>query len=335
VYPVERRGPHKLRGDGAVLSPTRVSRESQAALGSVAAFLATVAVAVMAAACAPAASNGTANAKAPAGGQLQPASTASAPMTTFTDPTENAFTASAPQGWTVKGGIKRSSPSIAKPWITAVSPDGATTINLGDPSLPMYTLPSAGHPPGATVQDLGVASPVEPSETSVQFAADYAKRAFAQTCAPLAATGSQAEPALAHQAYTQAAQIAAALGVPAAPASDFEGGSASFTCQANGAAEAAAVLDVIDLFKAPVGGFWSVSTIAWYRTPAISRAQTDQIARAMLQGFQSKPQWRAQMAAAAKKLFAPKPQPMDIEPPGSLKTCIKEDENFHCTAWAY
>jgi hypothetical protein len=261
-------------------------------------------------------------------------------MTTFTDLTENAFTIAAPQGWTVKGGIRRFSPTQAKPWIIAVSPDGATTINIGDPSIPLYTLPSPGQAPGSTVRAASGASPIAAYETGVQFAADYARRTFGQSCAPLTASGSQAEPALAQRAQTQSAQIAASIGAPVPPIADFDGGSARFSC---GAAGTAGVIDVIDLLKTPGGGFWNVATLISYRAPAARQVQTDQIARAMLRSFQPNAQWQARMAAAAKQQLATRPPPVSLsgdpnfEPPqpGSLKTCVQHDAAFHCTRWVY
>ena len=79
------------------------------------------------------------------------AQTAPVTWTAFTDPTENAFGAEVPQGWTVTGGVMRFSVVDARQWLTAVSPDGMTQIFIGDPLLPSFDLPRRGQPPSRTV----------------------------------------------------------------------------------------------------------------------------------------------------------------------------------------
>ena len=244
---------------------------------------------------------------APPGAAATPVSfPAGAPtQSTFTDPTENAFTIAVPQGWTVKGGVQRASPTSATPWVTATSPDGGTVIAIGDPSVPSFVLPSAQSPAGSTVPSAaGGTASVEPYENGVQFAQDYANRSFGQTCAPLQPTGTAAEPALAQVAQSQGAAMAALVGV-AAPPVQFDGGSATFTCQANGVADAVGVIDVTGGMQVAMGGgFWNVAVLIAYRTPAASQAQTDQLARAMRASFQPNPQWQAQMAAATRQQLA-------------------------------
>jgi hypothetical protein len=72
----------------------------------------------------------------------QPAQAPSVAWTRFADPTESAFMLDVPQGWQVAGGVKRFAPSEARGWVTAVSPDGLTELFLGDPSLPIFTMPN-------------------------------------------------------------------------------------------------------------------------------------------------------------------------------------------------
>jgi hypothetical protein len=238
------------------------------------------------------------------GGSISPASFPGGGAATFTEPTQSAFTVSLPQGWTAKGGVQQGATGSPTPWMTATSPDGATTISLGDPSIPGFTLPSPNNAAGQTVQSAtGVPSPVEAYENGVQFAGDYAQQVFAPACSPLQGAGTQAEPEFAQLAQTRAAQFAALVGVPAPP-TQFDGGSARFTCQSNGAAYAVGVIAVTGLNQFSIGGFWNAPVVIGYRTPAASQAQTDQIARAMLQSYQPGAQWRAQMAAATKQRLA-------------------------------
>jgi hypothetical protein len=246
-----------------------------------------------------------ASAGAPSGGALQPASTtptaaSGSAMVTYTDPTEAAFSLSVPQGWTVKGGVQRTNTVTANPWIIATSPDGATSVSIGDPSIPSFTLPSQVHAAGSIVQNAaGAQSPVESYETSIQFAGDYAQRAWGKSCA-LQAAGSQAEPGLAQTAQAASARIAQMVGVAPSQA-NYDGGSARFTCGAN----TVAVLDVTTQTQgAYSGGFWNVPLVFAYSTPSASQAQTDQLARAMRASWQPNAQWQAKMVAATQQVMA-------------------------------
>ena len=259
--------------------------------------------------CKPAGTNAaSAAAGAPAGSFVasgaaaQPASLPGGGSATFTDPTENAFAISVPQGWSVKGGVQRITATVAKPWVTATSPDGATTIMIGDPSIPGFTLPGPGRAEGSSVQTQGGARPVEAYENGAQFAADYAQRAWGQSC-QLQQAGVQAEPDLAQQAQATAQQNAAAVGVGGSTGS-YDGASALFSCQAGGGAKAFGVIDVTAESASQVGGFWGVPLLIAYSTPAASQAQTDQIARSMRQSYQVNPQWQAQMVATTRQQVA-------------------------------
>ena len=202
----------------------------------------------------------------------------------------------------MKGGVQRITATVAKPWVTATSPDGATTIMIGDPSIPSFTLPGPGRAEGSSVQTQGGASPVEAYENAAQFAADYAQRAWGQAC-QLQQAGVQAEPDLAQQAQATAQQNAAAVGVGGSTGS-YDGASALFTCEASGGAKAFGVIDVTAESASQVGGFWGVPLLIAYSTPAASQAQTDQIARSMRQSYQVNPQWQAQMVATTRQQVA-------------------------------
>jgi hypothetical protein len=224
--------------------------------------------------------------------------------TTFTDPTNDAFTLSVPQGWTVKGGTQGATPITSTSWVVATSPDGATTIELGDPTIPPYAVPNAVHPAGSTMQVAGGATAVvEPYEPGAQFAQDYASHALGQTCPSLTPTGSQAEPGLVQIVQAQAAQAAQAVGVPQPPA-QLDGASVTFACQSGGSTTTVGVMVVTRLMANAVGGSWGVPLLIVYRTPTGSQAQTDQIARAMRSSFQPTPQWTAKQVAATRQALA-------------------------------
>jgi hypothetical protein len=257
--------------------------------------------------CKPATSATAPAAAAPTGGSLWGASAPAVGggTTTFTDPTENAFTISVPAGWTVKGGIQRASPIVATAYVASASPDGASNIAIGDPSIPPFTLPSGQLQVGASITNAaGAQSLVEPYEAGAQFAADYAQRAYGAACLGMQPAGTQAEPDLVQQAQAAGAKIASEVGV-APPLVNFDGGSARFTCQVGGAPYEVGVLAVTAQQTSPMGGgFWSVPIVITYRTPAASQAQTEQMARTMYQSLRHNPQWDAQMADATRQKLA-------------------------------
>ena len=226
-------------------------------------------------------------------------------MTTFTDPTENAFTVAVPQGWAVKGGVQRASPVNARTWVQATSPDGATVISLGDPQIPAFTLPSPQHAAGSTVQNAsGVQSPVAPYENGAQFAANYAQRAFGAACPGLQQSGAQPAADMAQKAQDDMTKLAASVGAPT-PQIQYDGAAVTFSCQVGGAPYAVGVIDVTSLQQLNFGlGGWGVPIILSYRTPAASQAQTDQVARQMQASLQPNAQWTAQMTAAERQQLA-------------------------------
>ncbi len=62
--------------------------------------------------------------------------------TTFTDPTEGAFTAEVPVGWQVEGGVARFNASDVRPWLRLLSRDGSILVFLGDPNIPSMIAPN-------------------------------------------------------------------------------------------------------------------------------------------------------------------------------------------------
>lgn len=57
---------------------------------------------------------------------------------------EQSFSVEVPKGWKVTGGMFRFSPYEPRMWVEMVSPDGASTIRLGDPLAPKtYAVPNS------------------------------------------------------------------------------------------------------------------------------------------------------------------------------------------------
>jgi hypothetical protein len=112
---------------------------------------------------------------------------ASVPATawvSFQDPNEKAFGAEVPQGWTVHGGLFRMGYSDERPMIDITSPDGQTSVRLGDISVPTYAVPTPLHPTEGQIDDLGAQAQLvfASYRTGPQFAVLYARVRFDQTC---------------------------------------------------------------------------------------------------------------------------------------------------------
>jgi hypothetical protein len=220
--------------------------------------------------------------------------------THFTDPTENAFTVSVPEGWKVKGGIVRKSAVVAIPWFAATSPDGATSVFMGDPTVPLFTLPTQRLREGAVVNGVTGPQSVEPYQDGGQFAAQYGQRYFAASCAGLQLKGAQPEPAVAQRAQADTEEMRARVGDNLPVTTTYDGGSALFTCQVGGKAYTATTIVATALTRIGDGGLWSVPTVFGYRTPAERQTDVDRLARAMQASFQKNPQWEQKMADVAR-----------------------------------
>src|ERR1700739_3622020 len=60
----------------------------------------------------------------------------------FVDPVKHAFSIDVPASWRVAGGVKRMSTVDIRSGVEAVSPDSTIDLFYGDPTVPVYTVPS-------------------------------------------------------------------------------------------------------------------------------------------------------------------------------------------------
>jgi hypothetical protein len=215
--------------------------------------------------------------------------------TRFVDPTENAFAFDVPQGWAVKGGVRRVSPLIAQVWLSAVSPDGATQFFIGDPSVPGFVLPKPNQAEGTTVPSLsprlppGVALGYRPG---AEFAKYYGPKGLAAAgCTGAALTGAQALPDLARAQYDRATEMARGVTIRGGfTPPQQEAGIATFTCQSAGRPLAAGVAADTGQPNATIGT-WTVSVIAGYLTAPGQEAWAQASLNRMLASRQFNPQW--------------------------------------------
>lgn len=96
--------------------------------------------------------------------------------TTFTDPSENAFTVDVPAGWTVTGGMSRYSALDVRPWVKAVSPDQMVTAFIGDGKIAPCVMPTATlNALGRGVGSYTNGSLIQPYIPARQFVEKYAR----------------------------------------------------------------------------------------------------------------------------------------------------------------
>jgi len=212
--------------------------------------------------------------------------------TTFTEPSERAYTVEVPQGWRVAGGVKRLAPSEARPWLTAVSPDGQTEMFVGDPSVPWYSTPHPEIGLREGNQSAGIhgqAMTVAAYETGAEYATRYGTRALASVCANVQALGTQPRPDVEDQVRPLIEY-----------STRLDAGMATFSCERNGQPFSAEVVAATNLFAPnPNGGVWRPAALYGFRTPQGNEAAAQQILEHMQQSLVPDPQWRDAMKRAA------------------------------------
>ncbi len=105
------------------------------------------------------------------------------------DPNERAFTVQVPEGWHVRGGLERYSPTDCRRGVNIVSPDREIDVFLMDPRIPLFALPTqtlamAGITVGSyyRLQD-GTQAFVRRYVPGANFAYEYAKKRFSNELA--------------------------------------------------------------------------------------------------------------------------------------------------------
>ena len=234
------------------------------------------------------------------------AAPAFADTTTYTEPTENAFSVDVPAGWNVSGGVQRQSPTELHTWLALSSPDGGTVMFMGDPEVPSFLVPSQFAPPDTWKATMIGVSFVAPYETGEEFAANYAPRFASQSCADVKITGTQPEPDAAEAALGQFQQFAAAAGANGQPP-QFDGGAAFFSCDIGGKPYLGEVIAVTShVAPGGVGERWGVPD-EWLlggRAPAGEAGDADAVLRGLPGTFRINPQWRQGVIQQTRQVMA-------------------------------
>lgn len=235
-------------------------------------------------------------AQAQAQAQAQTQAQAPARWVTFTDPTDQAFSLDVPAGWTVHGGIAHRTGTDLSWFVTAVSPDGAMVLRIGDPQLGLVGLPS-GQPkpapsPAPPANDQAAKRqmarrpaivPDRPYETGADFAASYGKTVVSQLhlCDKPRLVGPQEEPNPPGFTGELGRQVTT--------------GDAFLVCIDRGYVVYVAVTTVL---AAPPFDSWDAPRLAVLAAPAAQRADAMRLLRHMADSWSFAPGWVDKMGGA-------------------------------------
>jgi hypothetical protein len=226
-------------------------------------------------------------------------------LTAFADPTENAFAVQVPRGWTVRGGVERLSSITVTEWVTESSPDGATQVFFGDPSVPGFRVPNGNQAEGTVAPPLSYQVPppvVLAYRPGAAFAEFYGPKSLAAIgCVDARVTGRQPIPGLAQMQRDRAAEIYRAAGSNLSP-QPHEAGIAGFTCQIGGRPFAAGV--IADTTQPIAAGTWEVTLVAGFLAPPGEQDAALAITSQLIASRRRNPNWVQAMAEAGRQAVA-------------------------------
>jgi hypothetical protein len=209
---------------------------------------------------------------------------------TFVDPNEGAFQVQMPVGWKDADGLKRYDALQYRAWATAVSPDGASILVIGDPDEPSYATPMMGFAPGSVYNATGTYYLVEPLQSAQQYAVTWGTRKLQSLCAAVKVTSSRARPDIAQQLGS----------VATTPGMSETYGDATFSCRRNGMQMSAyALLGVVVLRTSTATALWYANSMVSFIAPAPVAAAAANVLAQMVKSFTISPQWLARQSQTA------------------------------------
>lgn len=219
-------------------------------------------------------------------------------MTTFTEPTQHAFTISVPDGWTVNA-------APAPFWLSASSPDRSTTLFIGDPSIPSFE--DVRVAPGLPPPVLPANTVEAPYENGQQFAADYGQRTASRVCTDVQVEGTRPEPdraqAMSAKFATMGQQLGSTMPLPA-----MDGGTAIIGCTVNGTPYVVEITAVTSLLRMQIQAMesdsWQVAMIMGFGTPAPDQASAENLLQTVSTSIQWDQNWQAQQLQAMRQAVA-------------------------------
>ena len=216
----------------------------------------------------------------------------------WTDPLENAFSMSVPQGWKALGGMYRKSALDTRPALTLLSPSGGVCIKMGSPEVgifmePLYTA-MGNMTRGSLPQHDGTQLEIRPYQPGAQFGRYYVEKYLGQECGNLRIGSNSDRADLAPQFLQEARTLA-----PDLPAGvRLTAGEVTYSCIAQGVeltgyfAAGTVLLPAQPLVNGRGGALWAVFPAYGYLSLPGLRQDAERIGQQVLASFQVHPQWQ-------------------------------------------
>jgi hypothetical protein len=224
-------------------------------------------------------------------------------FTTWSDPRENAFTLSVPQGWRTVGGAYRLSATDIRSGVTMASPDGQIRVRVGDSNLGTFIAPtpmmlSVGMREG-TYYGLGDGSQllIKRYLNGQQAAQQYAQTLVSKECSGVQVTSNNAR-----------ADVAGTFGPKARaegmPNAQLTAGDVTFNCSIGGIAVHGKFI-LATVLPLPGGsGLWYVYRLYGYLAAPGREQDAERVAEQGVQSVRINPQWQAQQQQIANNAVA-------------------------------
>ena len=214
-----------------------------------------------------------------AGGRISWAQTG---LVTLRDAREHAFSIDVPKSWTIHGGMFRLGLIDARPVVLMTSPDGKSTIQIGDRSIPPYTLASPalarlGFTEGKVFPALGTWPIVARYRRADEYIARYGVDHFGAMCSTPEAKQITSVPNRIIKTPYPGGQLTAAEGY--------------FVCTANGQPMVGYVYAETFSTAPGPGGLWSVAAIGTFLAPAAQAKEVGEVLAQSWKTFAFNPAW--------------------------------------------
>ena len=229
--------------------------------------------------------------------------TESLAFTTWTDPRENAYSVSVPQGWQTVGGSYRLSATDIRSGLVTASPDQQIRVMLGDSNLGTFIQPNlmmayAGLREGM-YYGLGDGSKllIQRYIKGQQFARLYAQMYVSRRCSGVQIASNNARADLA----ANWVQRTRSEGMPNA---QLTAGDVTFTCSIEGTSVHGMFVSATVLPFPATSGIWYVYRLYGYLAAPGREQEAERVAEQVVQSLRINPQWQVQQQQIANAAVA-------------------------------
>lgn len=208
------------------------------------------------------------------------------------DPAEQAFSLEVPAGWQVRGGLLRRAAVDVVKFVQVHSPDGQIYLFIGDPDIPVFTLPNqisamSGFQEGSWYSPgYGVRMMVMRFQPGVNFAAAYVQNTFGQRCGGFRISASRDRP----DASQQINRILQQYSMPGFQ-QQLSTGEVRFTCTGSTGRRAGYCFAGTQVMAAYGSGIWTVEYLLGYVAPQRRVHEAETILAHMVASLSVNPAW--------------------------------------------